>query len=36
MHLVGLTWKLGGLDLPAPLLDQMARSILAGEPPAAL
>ena len=36
MHLVGLTWKLGGLDLPAPLLDQMARSILAGEPSAAL
>ena len=36
MHLVGLTWKLGGLDLPLPLLDQMARSILAGEPPAAL
>ena len=36
MHLVGLTWKLGGLDLPTPLLDQMARSILAGEPPAAL
>lgn len=36
MHLVGLTWKLGGLDLPAPVLDQMARSILAGEQPAAL
>ena len=36
MHLVGLTWKLGGLDLPAPLVDQMARSILASEPPAAL
>lgn len=36
MHLVGLTWKLGGLDMPAPLLDQMARSILASEPPAAL
>ncbi len=36
MHLVGLTWKLGGLDLPMPILDQMARSILANEPPAAL
>lgn len=36
MHLVGLTWKLGGLDLPAPLVGEMARSILAGEPPAAL
>lgn len=36
MHLVGLTWKLGGLDLPAPIVDQMARSILANEPPAAL
>jgi hypothetical protein len=36
MHLVGLTWKLGGLDLPAPLVAQMARAILAGEPPAAL
>lgn len=36
MHLVGLTWKLGGLDLPAPLVQQMARAILAGEPPATL
>jgi hypothetical protein len=36
MHLVGLTWKLGGLDLPTPILAQMARSILANEPPAAL
>ena len=36
MHLVGLTWKLGGLDLPVPIIDQMARSILANEPPAAL
>ena len=36
MHLIGLTWKLGGLDLPAPLVQEMARSILAGEPPAAL
>lgn len=36
MHLVGLTWKLGGLDLPTPVLEQMARSILANEPPAAL
>ena len=36
MHLVGLTWKLGGLDLPAPIVDQMARSILTNEPPAAL
>ena len=35
MHLVGLTWKLGGLDLPSPLVNEMARSILAGEPPAA-
>lgn len=33
MHLVGLTWKLGGLDLPAPLVEQMARSILAGQTP---
>ena len=36
MHLVGLTWKLGGLDLPAPLLDQMAHSIRAGETPPSL
>lgn len=36
MHLVGLTWKLGGLDLPAPLLHEMARTILSGEAPAAL
>lgn len=31
MHLDGVTWKLGGLDLPATLVDEMARSILAGE-----
>ena len=36
MRLVGLTWKLGGLDLPAPLLADMARSILAEEPQPAL
>ena len=36
MHLVGLTWKLGGLDLPAPLVHEMARGILEGQPPAAL
>ena len=36
MHLVGLTWKLGGIDLPAPLVAEMARSILAGEPPPTL
>ncbi len=36
MHLVGLTWKLGGLDLPPSLVNEMARSILAGQPPAAL
>lgn len=36
MHLVGLGWKLGGLDLPAPLVGQMARSILAAEPQPAL
>ena len=36
MRLVGLTWKLGGLDLPVPLLNQMARSILANDPPASL
>ena len=35
MHLDGVTWKLGGLDLPAPLVDEMARSILAGEKPPA-
>ena len=35
MHLDGVTWKLGGLDLPAPLVDEMARSILAGEKPRA-
>ncbi len=35
MHLVGLTWKLGGLDLPAPLLTEMAHAILSGEPPSA-
>lgn len=36
MHLVGLTWKLGGLDLPASVVQDMARGILAGAPPAAL
>lgn len=36
MHLVGLTWKLGGIDLPAPLVNEMARSIIAGEPAATL
>ena len=36
MHLVGLTWKLGGIDLPAPLVAEMARSIIAGEPAPAL
>ena len=35
MHLDGVTWKLGGLDLPATLVDEMARSILAGEKPPA-
>ncbi len=35
MHLVGLTWKLGGLDLPAPLVHEMARGLIAGEPPTA-
>lgn len=36
MHLVGLTWKLGGIDLPAPIVEQMARSILERQPPSAL
>jgi hypothetical protein len=36
MHLVGWSWKLGGLDLPPPLVDQIARSILAAEPQPAL
>lgn len=36
MHLVGLTWKLGGLDLPRPMIEEMARSIMAGEKAAAL
>lgn len=36
MHLIGLDWKLGGLDLPPPIVDQMARSILAAEPQPAL
>ena len=36
MHLVGLTWKLGGLDLPPSVVDEMARNILASEPTAAL
>lgn len=36
LHLVGLTWKLGGIDLPTPLVQEMARSILAGQPQAAL
>ncbi|MGI3902009.1 MAG: DUF2939 domain-containing protein [Janthinobacterium lividum] len=36
MHLVGLTWKFGGLDLPPSLVNEMARSILAGQPPATL
>ena len=31
MHLDGVTWKLGGLDLPPRLVEEMARSILAGE-----
>ena len=31
MHLDGLAWKLGGLDLPPAMIDEMARSILAGE-----
>lgn len=35
MHLDGVTWKLGGLDLPATLVNEMARSILAGEKPPA-
>ena len=35
MHLDGVTWKLGGLDLPATLVAEMARSILAGEKPPA-
>ncbi len=35
MHRDGLTWKLGGLDLPATLVNEMARSILAGEKPPA-
>ena len=35
MHLDGVTWKLGGLDLPATMVDEMARSILAGEKPPA-
>ena len=35
MHLVGVTWKLGGLDLPATLVNEMARSILAGDKPPA-
>ncbi len=32
MHLVGLTWKLGGLDLPSGVVNEMARNILASEP----
>lgn len=36
MHLVGLTWKLGGVDLPAATVQEMARSILERQPPAAL
>ena len=35
MHLDGVTWKLGGIDLPTALVDEMARSILAGEKPPA-
>ena len=31
MRRSGLTWKLGGLDLPASLVDDMARSLLEGE-----
>ena len=31
MHLVGLTWKFGGLDLPAALIDEMARGLLASQ-----
>lgn len=29
----GLTWKLGGLDLPAAMVADIARSIMAGEKP---
>ena len=36
MHLVGLSWKLGGLDLPKSLVNEMAHSIQAGQPPAVL
>lgn len=32
MHLVGLTWKLGGVDLPAAMVREMARSILERQP----
>ena len=35
MHLDGITWKLGGLDLPTTLVDEMARSLKAGEKPPA-
>ena len=35
MHLDGVGWKLAGLDLPATLVDEMARSIMAGEKPPA-
>ncbi len=31
MRRSGLTWKLGGLDLPPSLVDDMARSLLAGD-----
>ena len=34
MRLDGLSWKLGGLDLPAPMVAEIARAIMAGQKPA--
>lgn len=33
LRLEGLTWRLSGIDLPAPMVDDMARSILNQEKP---
>ncbi len=34
LRLDGLTWRLSGLDLPPPVIDEMAHAILNGQTPA--
>ena len=36
MHLDGLTWKLSGLELPPPIVQEMARSLMKGDGQAGL